>query len=77
MKKEYDHVYAVIRVDEYKKSPTEHKVTVKEIVRDREVAKREVERLNGLGTEDVRYFWQVTRIERASSAASAESLSKN
>jgi hypothetical protein len=64
MNKEYDYVYAVIRVDDYKGAdcPADRKVTVKEILWDETSAQQEVERLNALGKQDVRYFSQVTRL---------------
>ena len=73
MKNDYDYVYAIVRVDEYQgpECPLENKVTVKQILWDERVAKQEVERLNGLLKEGVRYFSQVTRLEKASSAIRA------
>jgi hypothetical protein len=64
----YDHVFAIIRVDvscdvepDYEQS-----ITVKKIVRSQEEAEAEVARLNRLRkSERSKYFWQITRMERA------------
>lgn len=73
MKKEYDYVYAIIRADEYQgpNCPTEQKVTIKMIVWDEDAARREVDRLNALGKAEVRYFYQVSRLEKAPVAVAA------
>jgi hypothetical protein len=63
----YQHVYAIVRVDKFH-FPVEKEmlplvVTVKKIVRERETAESEVERLNKLNLgKDCFYFWQVTRL---------------
>jgi len=60
-----EHVFAVIRVDGPldANSAVEHRVTVKEIVRNLDIAKAEVDRLNCLnGQKDLQYFWQTTRL---------------
>jgi hypothetical protein len=65
--KRYDHVFAILRVDAFQDPdvPVNEKVSVTKIVRDAETARREVDRLNGLQqSEDVYYFFQVTRMER-------------
>jgi hypothetical protein len=73
MKNEFDYVYAIVRVDEYQgpECPLENKVTVKQILWDERVAQQEVARLNGLLKEGVRYFSQVTRLEKENPAARA------
>jgi hypothetical protein len=65
-RREFDDGYAVVRVDGYQGAgcPEEDKVTVKEVARDEAAARDEVGRLNGLGKNGVRYFWQATRVER-------------
>jgi hypothetical protein len=68
MNKDYEHVYAVIRSDDFlgDDCPSEEKVTVKMIVRDRDEAEREVARLNALQKPGgPHYFWQVTRLLQA------------
>jgi hypothetical protein len=64
--KERDEVYAVLRFDAFLSSAEirpEVSVTVKEILRSRELAEAEVERLNRVkGEKDVRYWWQQTRL---------------
>ena len=60
-----EQVYAVLRYDGWLEStsPPEGQVTVKEIVRDLEIAQAEVERLNRLnGHKNCRYYWQTTRL---------------
>lgn len=66
MKNEYDYAYAILRADEYQgpECPIEYKVTVKKVVLDADAAEREVQRLNALRKEGVRYFSQVTRLEK-------------
>jgi hypothetical protein len=56
--------YAIIRIDEYQGEdcPIECKIIVKSVVRDEKTATSEVERLNALGKEGVRYFSQATRL---------------
>lgn len=64
----YDHVFAIIRVDLYQDltSSPEAGITVTKVVLTEESAQRETARLNQLKTgRSVRYFWQVTRLERA------------
>ena len=59
-----EHVFAVIRVDEFHSAdtPIEHRVTVKEIVESQAIAEREVERLMRVNADKrCRYYWQVTR----------------
>jgi hypothetical protein len=63
----YDHVYAIVRVDEFQgpEAAWENKVTVKKVVWSAEVARHEVERLNQLqGGKGSLYFWQATRLEK-------------
>jgi len=62
--KERDQVYAVLRWDAFQApdSTPEVQVTVKEVVRSRELAEAEVVRLNALNEgKQVRYWWQRTR----------------
>lgn len=65
----YDHVYAIIRLDTIPRpdAPLEqHQVVVKKLVRCRETAEQEVERLNRLNADKgCVYFWQLTRLEKA------------
>src|SRR5262245_46609148 len=57
-----DEVYAVIRHDKHDVE-IQHAITVKEIVRTREMAEAEVARLNSLvGHEAQTYWWQYTRL---------------
>jgi hypothetical protein len=65
--KEYQHVYGIIRVDQFRGLVEPEKlpltITVKKIVREYETAKAEVERLNKLNSDKgCIYFWQVTRL---------------
>ena len=65
----YDHVYAIIRLDEFLSgtAPDRNLVTVKKVVRSREEAEREVHRLNQLNADKgCQYFYQITRLERES-----------
>jgi hypothetical protein len=57
-----EEVFAVIRVDSASDSP-ENQITVKEIVRSRELAEAEVSRLTRLNaSKGCLYFWQTTRL---------------
>jgi hypothetical protein len=64
----YDHVYAIIRLDEAALSgamPDRNLVVVKKVVRSKEEAEREVHRLNRLNADKkCQYFYQITRLER-------------
>ena len=63
--KNQEPVYAILRADLYHRSTTdlEQIITVKEIVRDRHTARREVDRLNALSKDgDVRYWYVHTRL---------------
>ncbi|MCS6863749.1 MAG: hypothetical protein RMJ56_06490 [Gemmataceae bacterium] len=62
--REQEEVYAVLRHDGFHGSDAgpEVSVIVKEIVRSRELAEAEVNRLNAQAPEGVRYWWQVTRL---------------
>ena len=63
----YDHVFAIVRVDTFHDpaTPVQDTVTVKKIVWDKEVAEREVARLNELNaTKGAIYFYEITRLER-------------
>ena len=74
MEKERQGVYAVLRYDSFHgpDAAPETTVTVKEIVRSQELAEAEVARLNALRTDDeVRYWWQYTRLFPEGSSASA------
>jgi hypothetical protein len=67
----YEHVYAIIRIDDFlgEDVPIDHKITIKKIVHSAEIAKAEVTRLNELqGRDGVRYFFQVSRLEKSESA---------
>ncbi len=58
-------VYAVVRVDGFLNPETDlqARITIKEIVRERETAECEVERLNRLAADrSCVYFWQATRL---------------
>src|SRR4051812_6303600 len=62
----HDHAYAVVRVDDFlgADSPVEDRITIKKVVRDRETAESEADRLNRLQKEPgVRYLAQITRLE--------------
>jgi hypothetical protein len=64
----YDHVYAIIRLDKevaaYDLS-NKNWVVVKKVVRSKEVAEQEVNRLNRLNSDKgCEYFYQITRLER-------------
>ena len=65
----YDHVYAIIRLDRDAVTggiPDRNLVMVKKVVRSKEVAEQEVERLNRLNTDKgCEYYYQITRLERA------------
>jgi hypothetical protein len=60
-------VFAILRADHFHSGdmPISERVTVKIIVLTEDRARKEVDRLNGLrsSTEEVEYFWQVTRLE--------------
>jgi hypothetical protein len=63
----FDHVYAIIRVDEYPGLvvPTQETISVTKVMWDARVAKQEVDRLNAQRkSEKSHYFLQVTRLER-------------
>jgi hypothetical protein len=62
--RERDEVYAVLRYDGFQgpDAPPEVAITVKQVVRSRELAEAEVARLNALATEGTRYWWQSTRL---------------
>jgi hypothetical protein len=65
--KRFDHAYAILRFDEFLGTdvPIDHKVTVKQIVWDPELAQREVDRLNALqGGGGVFYIFRVTRVQK-------------
>lgn len=64
----YDHAFAIIRIDSFHHHDAAPEVTinVKKVVRSQEFAELEVARLNALKSgKGSRYFWQVTRLERA------------
>jgi hypothetical protein len=69
-----DHVFAIVRLDEFvgPETPLERRITVKKVVRGLDAAEREVERLNKLQKEGVRYFWQHTRLENLHQTATAD-----
>ncbi len=64
----YDHVYAIIRLDRDAvtgRIPDRNLVMVKKVVRSKEVAEQEVERLNRLNADKgCEYYYQITRLER-------------
>ncbi len=66
MKRDYSHVYAIIRVDEFQgpDCPVNDKVAVKEIVWTEAEADQEVDRLNSLPSKpkETYYYSQVTRL---------------
>ena len=58
-----EHVYALLRLDEFREAdtPVEARVTVKKVLRDKQGIAREVKRLNELyANENCRYWWQET-----------------
>ncbi len=70
--KEREEVYAVLRFDGFHEpnTPPEVCITVKEVVRSRELAEAEVSRLNAVnGEKDVRYWCQQTRLFPAGQTA--------
>lgn len=64
---QYDHVYAIIRVDRddgISGISNRDRITVKKVVRLKERAEQEVERLNKLNADKgCEYFYQLTRLE--------------
>ncbi|PRQ02178.1 hypothetical protein ENSA5_26370 [Enhygromyxa salina] len=62
---EHERAFAIVRLDDFQGQEVDlrNRVTVKRIVWSEEEAEREVERLNELH-DDVRYFWQATRVDR-------------
>ena len=71
--REWTRGFAIVRVDPYRLSDTDsagpgipcgdYSITIKEVVLDLEVARREVERLNALNADKgCRYFWQDTHL---------------
>ena len=61
--KDYEHVYAIVRVDEPFEDIQLH-ITVKEIVWSKDKAEQEVERLNQTNSDKgCSYFWQLTRLD--------------
>jgi hypothetical protein len=68
----HEHVYAIIRVDQFQGSETlpQDMITVTRIVHDQACAEQEVERLNHLNADlGCTYFWQITRLEQPLPAA--------
>src|SRR5687767_11674173 len=65
--KQFDIAFAIIRVDSFEFSTEpEVAIAVQKVVWSQKLAESEVSRLNKLNVDkDVRYFWQVARIERA------------
>jgi hypothetical protein len=58
------HVFAIIRVETSGDYSWQNRVTVTKIMKDEEMAKQEVERLNKLNAEKgCLYFLQITRME--------------
>ena len=64
----FDHVYAIIRLDDFlgPDVPAMNKITIKKVMRCAEAAEAEAKRLNDLrhGRPGVHYFVQITRLER-------------
>jgi hypothetical protein len=64
----YDHVYAIVRIDKQTFSgsvPDKNFIVIKKVVRSREEAEQEVQRLNNLNAgKGCEYFYQITRLER-------------
>lgn len=78
--RERDEVYAVLRFDSFHGSdtPPEVTITVKQVVRSRELAEAEVARLNALnGGEGVRYWWQATRLFPDGTSAGTQEAEPN
>ena len=70
--KERENVWVVVRYDRDMHDP-EHAFTVKEIVRDREIAEAEVDRLNRTNADkDCRYWIAMGRLFPESKSAGAE-----
>jgi len=66
LNKDYRHVYAIVRIDNFQgsKVPLKDKIAVKKLVWSQEKAVEEVHRLNRLNRDRCcTYFWQVTRLE--------------
>jgi hypothetical protein len=56
--------FAIVRVDRFQ-TDDEHRFTVKRVVWTKEVAEREVRRLNEVNADkDCLYLWQYTRVDR-------------
>jgi len=65
----YEHVFAVVRFDDYL-SGIEDAITITKVLRKKEDARREAERLNRLNaSKGSRYFWKLTRIDSRPNAA--------
>ena len=63
----YDHVYAVVRVDDGDQSGAldQNRVTVTKVFRSKERASADVERLRAVNSNKrCHYFCQITRLER-------------
>ena len=63
--KERKEIFAVLRFDGFHSDTTTpaQRVTVKEVVRNKEIAEAEVARLNALnGDKNVLHWWQMTRL---------------
>jgi hypothetical protein len=63
----YEHVYAVVRVDDWRDAEIglEDAVVIKKIVWTEEEAKQEVERLTSInGEKNAIYFYQLTRLAK-------------
>ena len=66
LNKDYRHVYAIVRIDDFQGNevPLKEKIAVKKIVCSQEKAMAEVDRLNNLHPDkQCTYFWQMTRLE--------------
>ena len=64
----YDHIYAIIRLERDVITGgllDRNLVTIKKLVRSREIAEQEVDRLNKLNSDKgCDYYFQITRLER-------------
>ncbi len=69
----YDHVFAIVRVDNYQTSAgaPQDSITITKVLFSESAARREVERLIRLNREKgPAYFYQLTRLERRDAGVS-------
>jgi len=71
-------VFAIVRIDEFMppETPIENRISVKKIVDTVDQAELEIERLNKLQGSGVRYLYQATRMEAATSQREAQSAAE-